>query len=136
MLLIREIVASDVETIARLHATSWQNSYRGILLDSYLDAPIFDERLAVWHQRLDVNPASGDIGFIALSDASPVGFTFACISQEARWGTFLDNLHVTPQARGQGIGKKLVGALTQTLIAQGRGDGIYLWVFEANHRAR
>lgn len=135
MLHIREIVASDLEAIARLHALSWQASYRGMLRDSYLDGPIFEERLASWNQRL-LNPRSGDIGLLAISETKPIGFTFACVAHDARWGTFLENLHVMPEERGKGVGTKLLRALTNSLLHQGYEEGMYLWVFEANHRAR
>ena len=135
MLHIRKIVASDSDTIARLHTLSWRDSYRGILRNSYLDGPIVEERLALWNKRL-LEPSSGDIGLIALSGENPIGFTFACIAHDARWGILLDNLHVMPEERGKGIGTKLLSALTDSLLNQGREEGIYLWVFEANHRTR
>ena len=106
MLHIREIAASDADAIAQLHALSWRDSYRGILRDSYLDGPIFEERLVLWNNRL-LEPTSGDIGLLALSGTNPVGFIVACVAYDARWGTYLDNLHVLPKERGKGIGTKL-----------------------------
>ncbi|MGD1857742.1 MAG: GNAT family N-acetyltransferase [Leptolyngbyaceae cyanobacterium] len=135
MLHTQEITASDSDTIARVHALSWQDSYRGILRDSYLDGPIFEERLALWEKRL-LEPASGDMGFLALSETIPVGFIFACAGHDIHRGTFLDNLHVLPEERGKGIGKKLLRALTSSLISKGYEEGIYLWVFEDNYRTR
>ena len=135
MLYTRQITASDSTAIARIHALSWRDSYRGILRDSYLDGPIFEERLAVWNKRLQ-SPSLGDIGFLALFETKPVGFTFACASHDAHRGTFLDNLHVLPEERGKGIGTKLLGALTESLLSKGYEEGIYLWVFEKNHRTR
>ena len=135
MLHIRAIKPSDPEALARLHTLSWQNSYRGILRDSYLDGPIVEERLALWKHRL-LERTSSNIGFLAILGTKPVGFIFARIVHDDRWGTLLDNLHVTPEARGKGIGTALLKAFTDALLSRDCQDGIYLWVFEANHRTR
>ena len=135
MLTIRGISESDVTIIAELHARSWQASYRGILHDDYLDGPIFEERFTVWRERLS-NPDPEYLGLIALSDASVVGFAFAFEAHHDRWGTMLDNLHVAPEVRGQCIGTRLLAALADELLRRRTAGGIYLWVFEANHRAR
>jgi ribosomal protein S18 acetylase RimI-like enzyme len=44
----------------------------------------------------------------------------------------MDNLHVLPQSRGQGIGEQLFRAVARQLSAGDSGSGLHLWVFEAN----
>ena len=135
MLHIREIAASDLDVIAALHAHSWRTSYRGILRDSYLDDSIFEERLALWRDRLLI-PTPEQLGLLAQSSASVIGFVFAFVAHDDRWGTLIDNLHVAPECRGKGVGTQLLAALTDSLLHRAFEDGIHLWVFEANHRTR
>jgi hypothetical protein len=47
---------SDAEAIASLHARSWRENYRGALHDAFLDGDLREERLRVWHERLDHPP--------------------------------------------------------------------------------
>jgi len=135
MVYIREISASDSDVIADLHAQSWRTSYRGIILDSYLDGPIFEDFLNIWRDRL-LNPAPEHLGLLALSGTSVVGFTFASIGRDDRWGTKINSLHVAPGCRGKGVGTRLLAALTDSLLSRKYEAGIYLWTFEANHPAR
>ena len=48
---------NDIETIANLHALSWQNSYRGMLSDDYLDNHVLADRIQVWTQKINEPPA-------------------------------------------------------------------------------
>ena len=41
-----------------------------------------------------------------------------------------------PDSRGQGVGTRLLAALTEVLLRRGVEDGVHLWVYEANHRTR
>ncbi|MEM7125446.1 MAG: N-acetyltransferase [Chloroflexota bacterium] len=135
MFIIRDMVVDDVEAIAGIHTQSWQSAYRGILLDSYLDGSLCDEHLTIWQERLS-KPVAEHIGLVALSGSSIVGFAFAFVDHDKRWGTLLDNLHVHPECQGQGIGTKLLIGLTNSLLQRTPQGGIYLEVFEENHRAR
>lgn len=132
---IRRTAAGDAETVAQLHAKSWQSTYRRILRDAYLAGPVLDEHREYWTRRL-AQPLDDDIGLLAESKGKVVGFLFAVASHHPRWGTYLENLHVSPSCRGQGIGSRLLLALSETLLGHREGDGLYLWAIEDNHRTR
>jgi len=98
---LRPVIASDAEVIAGLHTESWRDAYRGILTDAYLDGDILPERQAHWRARLE-RPTPGQFGFLALREATPVGFAFAFPHADQRWGTGpsksrLRRLEVDPQ---------------------------------------
>ena len=59
--------------------------------------------------------------------------TYLCVPPA---GSFLDNLHVTPERTGQGIGRLLLNEAARRLVADGTGGALYLWVIEQNSRAR
>jgi len=135
MIQVREANPTDAKIIAQLHARSWRENYRGMLSDEYLDGDVFSERLAFWEQRL----ASSDgkqLAVIALDEGRPLGFGFVIEGADAKWGALLDNLHVLSADQGRGIGRQLLHRACTWVRDQCHGQGIYLWVFDANARAR
>jgi GNAT superfamily N-acetyltransferase len=132
---IRPVGQADAATLARLHATSWRDAYRGLLRDEYLDSLVEIDRLAVWTGRLE-NLQPAHYGFIAETGGTAVGFVFLHGAEDAAWGTLLDNLHVVPGFTRQGIGRVLMETAARETVRRHPNDGVYLWVFEANHQAR
>ncbi|MBI1897440.1 MAG: GNAT family N-acetyltransferase [Acidobacteria bacterium] len=135
MLEFREAGLSDAQMIAALHAQSWRSAYRGILRNAYLDGDIVAERLAIWEQRLSTRQTS-QLALVAFEMGRPVGFAFVIAGADPRWGALLDNVHVVAAAQGQGIGTELIHRTGSWVRDQYQGQGVFLWVFEANTPAR
>jgi GNAT superfamily N-acetyltransferase len=131
----RPIATTDAEIVAGLHAASWRDSYRGMLRDAYLDSDVVADRRAVWKQRL-ISPDPAHFGFIAERDRIPVGFVFLKGLFDPTWGTLLDNIHVLPNLKGQGIGRLLIDVAARETQRRHGDAGVYLWVFEQNAPAR
>jgi GNAT superfamily N-acetyltransferase len=131
----RRIETTDAEILATLHIASWRSAYRGILRDAYLDVDLVDDRHAVWSERLS-NLTPSHFGFIADMEGQPVGFVFVHGHDDPTWGTLIDNLHVLPNLKGNGLGRLLMAAAAQEASARYSEDGVYLWVFEENTQAR
>jgi L-amino acid N-acyltransferase YncA len=131
-IVIRPATEADAATIAAIHAASWRNANAHILAPEFLSGGIEADRLAVRSQRLRDRPPPQlvDVAF----DRTGLAQAFACAYRDFDpvWGSLLDNLHVRPQARGQGIGKQLFRAVAGQLSAGDSGSGLHLWVFEAN----
>lgn len=126
---IRPATAADADVIAALHAASWRSAYRGIFKESTLGPALDDERRAHWSGKLaamapaDTVLIAGDLGFIAVWSQGDAGF-----------GAYIDNLHVRPERRSGGLGRRLFGQAMRRVA--GRGErGAYLWVFDDNVRA-
>lgn len=121
--------------IAPLHAASWQASYRGIFKDDYLNHEVGAERLRHWQAWVPrLVDCMGEI-FLASIAGVPVGFLCIEIGPERALGAYVDNLHVLPAGRGQGVGKLLVAAAQAWALKQGEAQ-LYLRVYEDNLQAR
>jgi GNAT superfamily N-acetyltransferase len=131
----RLAIPADVERIAALHARSWQETYRGIMPDDYLDNDVADERLAVWQERFAETPANRRI-IVAEAGNELAGFACVFTNDESVYGALLDNLHVSSGYQGQGIGKQLMQQAAEWVQQQMPESAFYLWVYEKNHPAR
>jgi ribosomal protein S18 acetylase RimI-like enzyme len=126
---IRPATVADTDAIAALHASSWRSAYRGIFKDETLGPSLDGERRVHWHGKLgamtpnDTVLIAGDVGFIAVWAKGDPGF-----------GAYIDNLHVHPERRSGGLGRRLLGEAMRRVAERGEA-GAYLWVFDDNVRA-
>ena len=129
--IIRSATEADAASIAAVHAASWRDAYAHILAPEFLNGSIEADWLAVWLQRLRDRPPSQLVNIAVDSNGQVVAFVCACSDFDPQWGSLVDNLHVLPQVRGQGIGELLFRAVIRQLAAT-NSSGLHLWVFEAN----
>jgi len=127
---LRDYKLSDADAIGALHAKSWFTAYRGILLDSYLDNDLQGERQNYWRSTL---PTLTDKDFIIVAEdpSGIVGFAAVMDEPENGYDALLDNLHVRPDLKGNGLGGRLMKAVAEKLQATGRSS-FYLWVLKGN----
>nr|WKN38420.1 GNAT family N-acetyltransferase [Tunicatimonas sp. TK19036] len=135
MITYREATSKDAEAIAQLHAQSWQQHYRGIMSDTYLDHKVLNDRIEVWQERFR-NPKATQHIIVATEDEKLCGFACTYTDDDPKWGTLLDNLHVLPPWQGRSIGKALICQSAKWAQQQDAETGFYLWVFEENTAAR
>ena len=124
----------DAEAVALLHADSWRRHYRGAYADSFLDGDVVANRLAVWSARL-ASPTGGAT-LLAENSAGPVGFVHVVFDHDAKWGSLVDNLHVTRDRQGSGIGRALMVLAAGAVTERAAGTALYLWVLEQNTAAQ
>lgn len=135
MLTYRVATADDAESIARLHSLSWQQNYRGIFTDSYLNGPVLDNRRSVWQSRL--SQTSPDQYVIVAEDKAKIcGLACSYANNDPVWGTLLDNLHVHPDWQGKGIGAALMKTTAHWVHQYAPESGLYLWVLAGNINAQ
>ncbi|GAA2581418.1 MULTISPECIES: GNAT family N-acetyltransferase [Streptomyces] len=129
---IRTGTRGDVEQIAALHAESWRTAYAGIMPSDFLDGPLFEDRLALWHGRiLEPQPAAGL--FVAVSGDEIDGFAYLVPRPGGR--ILLDNLHARPGRTGSGIGSRLLRHALAWAATEHPGRDVCLEVLRANTRA-
>lgn len=134
---IRTALPEDVQAIAALHAQSWRHAYRGILLDRFLDGPVFAHQLRLWHRRLaDAESCAQQMTWVVQEGRSIRGFACLIPDVDSTWGALLDNLHVVAEAHGRGLGRKLIGTAARWLQRRAAQSSMHLWVYERNLAAR
>jgi ribosomal protein S18 acetylase RimI-like enzyme len=131
----RTATADDAEGIAQLHANSWRRTYRGSFPDAFLDGDLLGNRRAVWCERLG-RPSDNQFVGVAMDGVQAVGFICAYGAQDPKWGSFIDNLHVSYDHQHRGIGLSLMRSAGLWLVSSYEHCGVYLWVLEANRVAR
>jgi GNAT superfamily N-acetyltransferase len=131
----RAACPGDAPAVAALHAGSWRRHYRGAFSDAFLDHDAAEYLLQSWTERL-ATPAPQARTILAEHDGAVVGLAHVILGQDATWGAFLDNLHVGPGLKGQGIGTRLLALTGQAVLDWSPSSGLYLWVLEQNSDAR
>lgn len=134
--MLRAMRADDADAVAALHATSWRSAYRGMLTDDFLDNHVFADRQAVWQERLLRQPGEHAFGIVAEDGSGQlIGFAYVLPGHDPVWGTLVDNLHVHPEAKGGGIGRRLLQAVAREL-GPAHTQPMFLWVLDANEPAK
>jgi GNAT superfamily N-acetyltransferase len=131
----RAAAAADADSVAALHADSWRRYYRGAYADAFLDGDVLADRRTAWSRRLATQgPAS--ITILAEADGEIAGFVHLLLDEDERWGSLVDNLHVTQARQRHGIGSALITRTAQAVIDHGTTGSMYLWVLDQNTAAQ
>lgn len=132
---LRRAGPGDWLAVAAVHSASWRSAYRGIYPDHYLDEEVPEERRAFWRSALDAMDEDLDAVFLAEDAGQAIGF--ACVRRKAEAaGPLLDNLHVLPDRKGEGLGRRLIGAAAEWLAAKEPHAALQLVVWKDNAPAR
>ncbi len=118
---------------------SWQEAYRGLIPQDYLDGLVPAQRLPSRRQILESLDWSRAGSLVAIDDGRLAGF--------ADFGPTRDDdeepgsvgeimaIYLEAPAWGKGIGRKLMSAALASLARAGYGQ-VTLWVLDSNRRAR
>lgn len=134
MLDFKKASLDDSQEIAALHALSWQQNYRGSFSDQFLDNEVGGERQIVWQERLG-NPQSNQSVWVARLNGKLAGFICTFFQDDKTYGSLVDNLHVSPNMKGKGVGSQLLRVAAEEVKQKYPNTGIYLWVLKNNEGA-
>lgn len=132
-MIVRPATNDDLDAVAALHVQSWRSTYRGILPDDFLDGPVEDDRISHWQELMD-GAGSGRAILVAEADDGLAGFVAVAPSNEHGADAYIEHLHVRPERKGAGIGRRLLGEAAERMVAQGHVSA-YLLVYSDNRQA-
>jgi GNAT superfamily N-acetyltransferase len=131
---IRPAVPADGPSIAAVQRRTWHATYRGILPDDVLDGFDVDTSGQRWAAAV-ASPRPDSAVFVAEREGGVVGFSaVAAVEDEAGVGE-VEAVYVAPEHQAHGLGRGLLDAAVDSLVASGFSEGI-LWVATANDGAR
>ncbi|MFI4964859.1 MAG: GNAT family N-acetyltransferase [Caulobacterales bacterium] len=125
---------SDAEDLARVHVTSWRETYRGLLADAFL-ARMSEPGFARRFRRALTDPGDG-VTLAAADRHGLVAYAQGGRSRrDAPGEAEVATLYVLRQAQGQGLGVRLMAETARVLAAQG-ASSLMVSVLRDNIRAR
>ncbi len=135
---IRVASADDVAALAQIHVLSWQQAYRGLLPDEYLDSLRWTQRIARWRELIAGQDPPGSATLVVAEDDEVLGFAHVGPTRDddnrGKAVGELVSIYLRPDAWGRGLGRGLLGDAI-ALLKQAGNLTATLWVLEGNARA-
>jgi len=138
---IREARPEDAPALARIHASVWQSTYRGIMPDAYLDGLTGEQREPYWRQMLAPGERPKLCLALAEDDGMVGGFIAAGPPQNLPAGGAsvyrgeIYAMNILPSLQGRGFGRRMM-VHTALWLAERNLSPFYLWVLADNVNAR
>lgn len=123
---------TDTDDIARIHHNAWQESYKGIIDQDYLDALRYEDFLARRHQILSA-PQTHSLHLIAQCPQC-IGFCDAGASRTPEYKGEIYAIYITDAYKKLGIGTLLMKQASEHL-AQKDLFPFIAWVLADNTQA-
>jgi len=134
---LRPATPDDAHGIDAVRIRAWNETYRGIMSDAFLDSFSRESRDEAWRKRLS-EPQDRQTFWVATNAAREIiGFAIAGPARETALTADGEvyAINVLLQATRKGLGTRLMHAMADGLVAHGfRSAG--LWVIERNIGAR
>ncbi|MCM3619767.1 GNAT family N-acetyltransferase [Sutcliffiella horikoshii] len=127
---IRKAVFNDAYGIARVHVDSWHTTYTNIIPDDYLSRLTYESRQKLWERNID----EFDIFVAENNDGEIIGFSTGGKERSGKYEGYegeLSSIYLLKEYQGQGIGKKLLKPVIESLKDKGINSMIVL-VLEDN----
>jgi GNAT superfamily N-acetyltransferase len=135
---LRDARRGDELAVAEVHVRSWQEAYRGLMPDSYLDALDPRDRAGGYIFEAGDPAAPATVLAVGEEDGKEVvlGFATFCPSRDEDAPDLGEvvALYVDPNRHGGGVGRLLMTEARRRLHHAGFTEAL-LWVLDGNARA-
>ena len=118
---LRTVALLDAERVAAFQIACWQEAYRGLVPEAFLNAMDLQIRTEAWRRRIELREREVVLAVTGIELVGVARWTPAALTE-------LNTLYVSERARGTGLAARLLEAA----IADGPAT---LWVFSGNARA-
>jgi GNAT superfamily N-acetyltransferase len=137
---VRAATPSDAKEIAYIHVDTWRVAYKDIVPGGYLANLSYAESQEMWRRVMGEGSEQAVCVFVAEEGGTLFGFSSGRARTRFSQGLteykgVLETLYVLPSRQGEGIGRRLVGAIAGCL-AEMDVPSMLLWVLEENKTAR
>ena len=129
--MIRQARLEDATALAEVHVTTWQEAYRGLIDQAFLDSLDVADRTEAWDRILRQHRARV---LVAEDDDGVIGFCTVGQSSDEGWGEVF-SIYLSPGHWGRGVGRRLL-ASGERALAEAEEQRALLWVLDTNRRAR
>ena len=118
-MIIRKATLEDAANIAKVHVDSWRTTYKGIILQSFLDKLSYEKRTILWENNLS-NPAR-TVYVAQTNDNEIIGFVVGekRDTNTEQGATDLSAIYLFEEWQGKGVGKLLLKQVMQNFKEQG-----------------
>lgn len=122
---IRKAAISDASKIGSCHYHCWQETYRGLIADSYLDSMDESKNMERFEKMY---PIVGQYQYVVESENQIIGF-FDITKARENYAPFeVQGLYVRKVYHGQGYGRKIIEYIKEKC----KGEHFYLWCLKSN----
>jgi ribosomal protein S18 acetylase RimI-like enzyme len=132
---IRRATRDDIPAIARVHIDTWRTTYRGLVPDEYLAGLSYEKREEGWRWIFDYSDSTdGNFTLVDEDDTGNiVGFANGGPERtgDPEFKGELNAIYIRESAQGRGLGRALVQAVVDGLLAL-KLDSMILWVIDGN----
>jgi len=136
---LRPATVEDAATMAEIHVGAWQTAFRGIVPDELLNALRPEEIVVRYREPLAANDAAAQRFTVAVSDRAVIGLVRCAATRDGDEDPAcvgeVRSLYVRPRYWRQGVGRRLLHAAIEQLVADGF-DTATLWTLTASKQAR
>lgn len=129
--MIRDARPEDAVPLATVHVSSWQEAYRGLIDQAFLDSLDVAGRTESWDRIIRQHRARV---LVAEDDDGVIGFCTVGQSSDEGWGEVF-SIYLSPSHWRRGVGSRLLASGERALAEAGEERAL-LWVLDTNRRAR
>ena len=128
---IRKALVEDAIRCAEIHIQAWQETYRGIIPDSYLDSANLDKRIKMWEKIIEDHQLFSIVAEI--EDIGVVGYLTAGKNRSPQFSGYgeIMGIYLLKNYHHKGIGQALFNTGLRLLKEQGQTK-VSLWVLKDN----
>lgn len=132
-MIIRNARTDDYAGITSVHIKSWQETYVGLMPQSFLDNLSIEGRQSFWEEHLR-DPSHCESIWVAENQSEEiVGFCSGGVARNSQlaFDSELYAIYLLKEFQGQGVGRSMFNALVSRLKEDGY-QSMYLWVVKGS----